>query len=190
MSKIGKKLIIIPAEVEVKKTVDNLEFSSKDGKKHIKVEILPYIEAKLEGDKLTFTITDEKSIQARSNWGTIRALSQNAIDGIVKGFSKILDIQGVGFRATVEGGKTLVLNIGFSHPVKMAIPEGITMSVDKNNSVTISGINKAAVGEIAAKIRALKKPNPYLGTGIKYRDEIIKKKAGKKAAAASVGGAG
>ncbi len=181
MSKIGKKIITIPEEITVKKTNDILEFSSKDGKKNIKVPILPYVESKIDGNILSFTITNDRIIQAKANWGTMRALSQNAINGIKNDFSEILDMTGIGFRVVIEG-KNLVLSIGFSHPVKFAIPEGIIIAIDKNNSMTITGIDKKVVGQTAAKIRSLKKPNPYLGTGIKYREEVIRRKAGKKAA--------
>ncbi|MDD5547433.1 MAG: 50S ribosomal protein L6 [Candidatus Pacebacteria bacterium] len=188
MSKIGKKPIVIPEGIEVKITDGVLEFSAKGKKDVLKVNMLPNVEVKNEEGKLVFSIKNDKNIQTRANWGTIRALAQNAIVGLMEGYKKILDLQGVGFRATMEG-KTLVLNIGFSHPIKVNIPEGLLVSVEKNTAVTISGIDKGLVGEVAAKIRAMKKPNPYLGTGIRYRDEVIKKKAGKKAAAAAGGAA-
>lgn len=186
MSKIGKKPILIPGEVEVKNTDGVLEFTSKDKKHIIRLSILPYIKVNIENNKLTFDVIND-SIQARANHGTIRSLSQNAVIGLKEGFKKVLEFSGVGFKANVEG-KTLVLNIGFSHPVKFLIPEEINVVVDdKINTITISGVNKSLVGEVAAKIRALKKPNPYRATGIKYKDEIIKKKAGKKASSTVIG---
>jgi large subunit ribosomal protein L6 len=178
MSKIGKKTITIPENVLAKVVDGVLEVSSKDGKKVLRVKILSNVEVKLENNQISFTISKEDS-QSRANWGTMRALAQNAVTGIVTDFKKVLEFQGVGFRASVEG-KVLVLNIGFSHPIRFDIPEGITIVVEKSN-ITISGMDKYLVGQVATKIRALKKPNPYRGTGIKYKDEIIKKKAGKKA---------
>lgn len=178
MSKIGKKLIALPENVIVKVDGGVLEVSSKDGKKVLRIKILSNVEVKLNNNQIAFTITKDDS-QSRANWGTMRALTQNAVNGITTDFKKVLEFQGVGFRAAVEG-KVLVLNIGFSHPVRFDIPEGITIVVEKG-TISISGIDKYLVGQVATKIRALKKPNPYRGTGIKYKEEIIKKKAGKKA---------
>lgn len=178
MSKIGKKLITLSDNVIAKVEDGVLVISSKDGKKVLRVKVLSSVEVKLENNQISFSITKEDS-QSRANWGTMRALAQNAVTGITTDFKKVLEFQGVGFRAVVEG-KTLVLNIGFSHPVKFDIPEGITIVVEKGN-ITISGMDKYLVGQVATKIRAFKKPNPYRGTGIKYKDEIVKKKAGKKA---------
>jgi large subunit ribosomal protein L6 len=177
MSKVGKKPITIPQGLEVKKNGDVLEFKNKNG--ILTLKILPQVEAVIENDKLSFVIKNNNDLQAQANWGTMRALAQNAIIGLTDGFKKVLAMQGVGFRANLEGSN-LVLNIGFSHPVRFALPEGVKVLVEKNN-IIISGIDKALVGQIAAQIRALKKPNPYLGTGIHYKDEIIKTKAGKKA---------
>jgi len=184
MSKIGKKPITIPENVSVKLDGSVLEFASKDGKKIMKITVLPNVEAKIENNELTFKLL-KNDPQSRSNWGTIRALSQNAILGIQEDFKKTLEFNGVGFRANVEG-KNLVLNIGFSHPIKFEIPEGITIVVEKSN-INISGMNKYLVGQVATKIRAFKKPNPYRGTGIKYKDEIIRRKAGKKATSGAAG---
>jgi len=178
MSKIGKKIIVVPENVLAKVAGDVLEISSKDGKKILRIKILSNVEVKLENNQISFSITKDDS-QSRANWGTMRALTQNAVTGITTDFKKVLEFQGVGFRAVVEG-RVLVLNIGFSHPVKFDIPEGIMIVVEKGN-ITISGMDKYLVGQVATKIRAFKKPNPYRGTGIKYKDEIVKKKAGKKA---------
>ena len=178
MSKIGKKPIVIPENISVKIDGSAVEVSSKDGKKVLKVNILPNIEAKIEDNQVIFK-TSKDDFQSRANWGTMRALAQNAINGIKEDFKKTLEFNGVGFRANVEG-KNLVLNIGFSHPVKFEIPTGITITVEKSN-IIITGIDKYLVGQVATKIRALKKPNPYRGTGIKYKEEVIRRKAGKKA---------
>lgn len=181
MSKIGKKIIVIPKGVEVKTADSVLEFKGKDAA--LVLRLLPHVEAKIEGENLSFSVT-EKSLQARANWGTMRALAQNALTGVSEGFKKILELRGVGFRAGVEGN-VLVLNIGFSHPVKFEPPAGVKITVEKS-FITVSGIDKALVGQAAAKIRALKKPNMYRGTGIRYKDEVVKTKAGKKV----TGGAG
>ncbi len=178
MSKIGKKPIAIPENINIKVDGGVLEVSSKDGKKTLKFELLKNIEAKVENNEIVFAAKDDDA-QTRSNWGTMRALVQNAVYGINEDFKKVLEFQGVGFRANVEGGN-LILNIGFSHPVKFEIPKGIAIVVEKG-SIIISGIDKYLVGQVATKIRAFKKPNPYRGTGIKYKEEIVKRKAGKKA---------
>lgn len=177
MSKIGKKLIIIPEGVEVKKTDRVLEIKGKNAV--LSLNLLPDIEAKIENSQLSFS-TLKDTLQARSNWGTMRALAQNAVVGVTEGFKKVLELRGVGHRATLKGN-ILVLNVGFSHPVEFEPPAGVKLSVEKSN-IIVSGIDRAIVGQTAAKIRAIKKPNPYRGSGIRYKDEVIKMKAGKKAA--------
>ncbi|MEK7114688.1 MAG: 50S ribosomal protein L6 [Patescibacteria group bacterium] len=180
MSKIGKKPIIIPDNVEFKINGGFLELKGAGGV--ISLKILPHIKVKSE-DKTVSFVPENDSKQARANWGTIRALTFNAVVGVAQGFNKILEIEGVGFKANMEGD-ILVLNIGYSHPVKFVSPEGIKISVEKN-TIKVSGIDKALVGETAAKIRALKKPEPYKGKGIKYQGEVIRRKAGKKVAGAA-----
>ncbi|MBU4348628.1 50S ribosomal protein L6 [Patescibacteria group bacterium] len=178
MSKIGKKLITIPEDIIVKIEGDILKVSSRDGKKNLELDLLLGVEAKINETELVFNIKN-KDIQSRANWGTMRALAQNAILGVKDDFKKILEFKGVGFKANIEGG-SLILNIGFSHPVNFKIPEGITITTDKS-TITIVGISKYLVGQVASTIRAFKKPNPYRGTGIKYKGEVIRKKAGKTA---------
>lgn len=180
MSKIGKKPIIIPEGTEVKIADNRISVSGKKGE--LSLKILPYVKVESEDKILTVKIDSEKK-QARSNWGTMRALIQNAISGTNVGFSKVLEIEGVGYRASMEGDN-LVLNIGFSHPVKIASPSGITLSTEKS-LIKISGIDKNLVGKIASDIRAMKKPEPYKGKGIKYQGEVIRRKEGKKAASAT-----
>ncbi len=145
----------------------------------ISLKILPHINIKMENKIILFT-PDNDSKQARANWGTIRSLTFNAVIGLTQGFSKVLEIEGVGFKANMDGN-ILSLNIGYSHPVKFIPPESVKISVEKN-TIKISGIDKFLVGETAAKIRALKKPEPYKGKGIRYQGEIIIRKAGKKVA--------
>lgn len=148
-------------------------------KGELTVRLLPYTEVKIADKELVFTI-NSKIKQALSNWGTIRAHVQNAIQGVVDGFKKELEIEGVGFKAASEGD-SLVLNLGYSHPVKFKAPAGISITVEKN-TITVSGINKEIVGQTAASIRALKKPEPYKGKGLRYKNEVIRRKEGKKVA--------
>ncbi len=180
MSKIGKKPIIIPDNVSVEINGGFLELKSGDN--ILKIKTLPFIKTEIK-DKTVLFSPESNSKQAVANWGTIRALVNNAIIGITSGFQKKLEIEGIGYRASMEGNN-LVLNVGYSHPVKFIPPEGVKVSVDKN-VITVSGIDKALVGETAAKIRAIKKPEPYKGKGIKYQGEIIRRKAGKKVAGAT-----
>ncbi len=180
MSKIGKKPIIIPKTVNVEINDGVLNVKGKSGE--IILKILPHMKLELKDGVISVNIDDDSRI-ARTNWGTMRSLIQNAIIGIEEGFSKILEIEGVGYRATMEGDN-LVLNIGFSHQVKIASPSGVKISVEKN-TIKLFGIDKFLVGETAAKIRAMKKPEPYKGKGIRYQGEIIRRKEGKKAASAT-----
>ena len=177
MSKIGKKQITIPDNIKVKISDGFLKFEGNGST--INLKILPHIKTGIK-DKFIFFSPENNSKQARANWGTIRSLAYNAIVGLTGGFSKVLEIEGIGYRANMEGD-TLVLNLGLSHLVKLTPQEGIKISVEKN-VIKISGIDKALVGQIAAKIRAFKKPEPYKGKGIRYQGEIIRRKAGKKVA--------
>jgi large subunit ribosomal protein L6 len=177
MSKIGKKPIEIPQGVTV--TIADGVVSVSGPKGQVKLPVLAWINVSMEGTQLTLG-TDKNIKQATANWGTMRALIQNAIIGVTEGFKKVLEIEGVGFRATMEG-KTLVLNIGFSHPVRYESPEGITIVTEKG-MVTVSGIDRQMVGQVAAHIRKFKKPEPYKGKGIHYQGEVVRRKAGKKVA--------
>lgn len=178
MSKIGKKPIEIPSGVTVKLEGGVLRVSGQKGE--LALSVLPGVSAKVEGSQLVFS-SEKKTKQESANWGTTSALARNAIEGVSAGFKKVLEIEGVGFKAALEG-KVLSLNIGFSHPVKYAIPEGVTVAVEKNTTIIISGIDKHMVGQAAAEIRALKKPEPYKGKGIRYQGEVVRRKAGKKVA--------
>lgn len=180
MSKVGKKPIEIPSGVSVTLKDSLIEVKGKDG--NLTLPVLPYTKLEVKENQVSVS-AEEKHKQARSNWGTMRALAQNAILGVSGGFIKELEIQGVGYRAAAEGNN-LVLNIGFSHPVKFAPPAGIKISVEKN-LIKVSGVDKNLVGEVAAKIRSLKKPEPYQGKGIRYKGEVVKIKAGKKVAGAT-----
>lgn len=181
MSKIGKKPISIPSGVSVKENRGGFYVSGPKGT--ITVPFLPGIIATLSPELVILKI-EKDGQQSRMNWGTLRSLLQNAILGVTDGFSKRLEIEGIGFRAAVEGN-ILSLKVGFSHPVKFPIPEGISVVVEKNK-IIVSGVEKALVGQIAADIRKVKKPEPYLGKGIRYEKEVIRRKEGKKAGAGAV----
>ena len=183
MSKIGKKPILIPEGISVVEKDGILEF--KKGDQAATFKILPEVKSEISEEtvegKTVKTLnfkTDSTEKQALANWGTTRALANNIIEGLKEGFKKVLEIEGIGYRANMEGD-TLVLFLGFSHPVKYPSPKGIKITVEKN-AITVSGSDKAAVGQTAAEIRAFKKPEPYKGKGIRYRGEIVRRKAGKK----------
>lgn len=174
---IIKKILEIPKEVKIS-VIDGVLKFEKD-KDFLEVKILPGVKVEVKENELILGI--ESSVkQFKANLGTTRALSQNSIKGLVSGFVKNLEIEGIGFRATKDGDG-LTLNLGFSHPVKFTPPKGVKLEVEKNK-IKVSGINKAAVGQVAAEIRALRKPEPYKGKGIKYEGEVIRRKAGKKVA--------
>jgi len=177
MSKIGKQPIVIPEGVSVRKDGGYLIVQGPKGA--LKIQILPYISVSIQEKEITFK-PDIETKQSRSNWGTLRSLTQGAVIGVVDGYEKQLDIEGVGYRALMEG-RDLVLHLGYSHPVKVKAPEFINIGVDKN-TIKVSGIDKNLVGQVAADIRALKKPEPYKGKGIRYKGEVIRRKAGKKVA--------
>lgn len=178
MSHLGKKPIEIPEGVIVEMKDDVLNIAGKEG--NLSQEILPFMDVKIDGQQIIVKPTSQNK-QAKSNWGTMTALTRNAINDVTNKFSKSLIIEGIGYRANAEGQK-LVLNIGYSHPVEKNIPDSITLKVEKN-SIKLSGIDRQLVGKIAAEIRKIRKPEPYKGKGIRYSDEIIRKKAGKKATA-------
>lgn len=185
MSKIGKQPIKISEGVEVKLDESRIEVRGKLGT--IILPILNFISAKIVDGQLQFA-SRGNSLQSKANWGTMRALANNAVWGVTKGYEKILELEGVGFKASLEG-KTLVLSVGFSHLVRFEPPADVALAMEKG-AIKISGINKATVGKVAAEIRALKKPEPYKGSGIHYRGEIIRRKAGKKVAGAGASSSG
>lgn len=174
MSRIGKKPITIPSGIEVKVEHNTIHISK--GKHKIALDTFGRVQLKFENGSLVFAPNGTES-KDRAFWGTYRALTSNIIEGLDKGFSKQLEINGVGYRAAVKG-KVLELNLGFSHPIQYDIPEGIEMVVDKN-ILTIKGIDKQQVGQVAANIRSFRPPEPYKGKGVKYADEVIIRKAGK-----------
>ena len=178
MSRIGKKLIQTPEGVEVKIEGDLIVVKGPKGelKNQIRSEIK--VEVKDKQIELKPQIFHKGT---SALWGTYRSLIFNMMEGVTKGFEKALEIEGVGYRAVLEG-KDLVLNVGYSQPIKIKVPQGIEFKVEKNN-IKVSGIDKQLVGQVAAEIRSARKPEPYKGKGIRYRGEIIRRKAGKKAVA-------
>lgn len=180
MSKIGKRPITIPEGVDVKINGDVLNVKGKLGE--LSLKILDGTKVEIQDNKIIVSPLNENK-QTIANWGTMAALANNAVIGVKDGFEKILEIEGVGYRAAMEGNN-LVLNIGFSHPVKMTPREGVKIAVEKN-TIKISGLDKFLVGQMAAEIREKKKPEPYKGKGIKYKGEMIRRKEGKKAAGAT-----
>lgn len=176
MSRIGKRKINIPIGVDVK--IDSGIIRMKGPKGELSVNIPPFLDFDLQDTELRITLKKENG-NNKAIWGLTNVLVSNALSGVVSGFEKKLEIQGVGYKANVQGDK-LVLALGFSHPVEIKTPEGISFNVEKN-IIVVSGIDKQLVNETAAKIRAFKKPEPYKGKGIRYVGEYVRRKAGKKA---------
>lgn len=174
MSRIGKLPIEVPSGVTI--TVDSDAISVKGAKGELTVPHLSDVTVAVEDGKATVVRKDDERI-AKAQHGLQRSLLNNAVVGVTKGFEKKLEINGVGFRVS-GGGQEIEMLLGFSHPVKYRAPEGIQLTVNKME-ITVAGIDKQAVGQVAAEIRALKKPEPYKGKGIKYADEVILRKAGK-----------
>lgn len=174
MSRVGKKPISIPKGLEV--SVQGSRIIFKGAKEQKELETYGRVQIELKDGALGFKCIDTQA-QSRAYWGTYRALANNIVIGLSEGFSKMLEINGVGYKANVNG-KNLEMALGFSHPVVYPIPIGIEMSVDKN-TITIKGSDKQQVGQIAAEIRKFRPPEPYKGKGIKYSDETIVRKAGK-----------
>ncbi len=175
MSRIGKLPVAIPAGVKV--TVGADSFSVEGPKGKLSQTYDPVVEIKVDGAHALVT-RKEDTKQARANHGLYRNLLNNMVIGVSTGFSRSLVITGVGYRAEVQG-KTLVLNLGYSTDFLAAIPEGLAVVADAQGKITISGVRKDQVGEFAAEIRSLRGPEPYKGKGIRYDDEIIKRKVGK-----------
>ncbi|WP_243545578.1 50S ribosomal protein L6 [Pseudodesulfovibrio tunisiensis] len=177
MSRIGKKPIDIPSGVEV--TVGASEIQVKGPKGTLKTPVHPAVVYAVEGNQVVVNRTDD-SREARSQHGLRRTLLANCIEGVEKGYEKTLEVIGVGYKVSVQG-KKVVLTVGFSHPVEFELPAGIEAK-NEGSKLIISGSDKQLVGEVAAKIRRVRPPEPYKGKGIKYIDEHIRRKAGKSGA--------
>ena len=178
MSRVGRKLIVVPAGVKVQVSERALEVQGPKGK--LSTPVPPGIRFALEGQQLRCLRSSDEQRQ-RAFHGLARALAQNAIKGVTEGFSKDLDIVGVGYRAALEGNK-VVFALGFSHPIEFKVPDGIKIAIEKQTHLTISGIDRQKVGQVAAEIRDLRRPDPYKQKGIRYVGEVLKKKAGKAGA--------
>jgi large subunit ribosomal protein L6 len=176
MSRIGKKPVAIPGGVTA--TIDNGTLSVKGPKGTLAMGLSDLIDYKVEeGEILVKPANDSK--QARAFWGMQRTLVSNLVEGVTDGFTKVLVIKGVGYRANAQG-RTLKLQLGYSHDVDLAVPEGVEVKTPDQTTIEVSGIDKQAVGQFAAEIRRWRKPEPYKGKGIAYRGEFIFRKEGKK----------
>jgi len=176
MSRLGKQPVIIPSGVEV--TLTDGVLTVKGPKGTLTLPVREDVNFAIEGTEIVLTPADESKTSG-ALWGTYAALTRNLITGVTEGFSKVLEIDGVGYRMETQGNK-LTLSVGFSHPVILEIPEGMTVEIEKSVA-TVTGIDKHAVGQFAANIRKVKPPEPYKGKGIHYKGEYIIRKQGKKA---------
>jgi large subunit ribosomal protein L6 len=177
MSRYGKTPIALPKGVEVKMAQGQVKVKGPKGE--LSLPVKQGISFKIEGDKV-LVHSEEKAALPKAMHGLFRSLVQNMIIGVSKGFEKKLSLVGVGYRAAVQGSQ-LDLQLGFSHPTKVAIPKGVNVSVDKSVTIIVQGIDKQMVGQFAATVRSLRSPEPYKGKGIRYEDEYVRKKAGKAA---------
>lgn len=188
MSRIGKQPVVIPSGVQVK--VDAGVVTAKGPKGELKEQVHPYVKVEMKDGSLVLSSDVAQARDASAIWGMSRARLNNLVQGVASGYSKNLEVHGLGFRAEVAGQK-LTLSLGKSHPVTYEAPKGITVTVDaKKTLITVTGVSKDLVGAVAADIRELRKPEPYKGTGIRYQGEYVRKKAGKTAAGASAGAGG
>ena len=175
MSRIGNKVVVLPAGVEIKQDGNNITVKGPKGE--LTREFSSDIKMNIEGNEVTFTRPND-SKEMKTIHGTTRANFNNMVVGVSEGFQKALELIGVGYRAQVQGNK-LTLNVGYSHPVEMTAPEGVTFEVPANTQVIVKGINKEVVGELAANIRGVRPPEPYKGKGIRCVGEFVRRKEGK-----------
>ena len=175
MSRIGKKPVVLPSGVKAEKKDLTLTVTGPKGT--LTLALNPKVEVSVSEKEIVVDVKNQTNKRERALWGLFRSLIQNLVEGVTKGFEKKLEVIGVGFKVAVQGTK-IVMSLGFSHPVEREIPKGLTVTVEKN-TITIAGADKQQVGQFAAEIRELKKPEPYKGKGIKYSDEVIVRKAGK-----------
>jgi large subunit ribosomal protein L6 len=176
MSRVGKYPVALPAGVSV--AVTNGILSAKGKLGSLSMNLTDSVEAKV-GDNEVSVAPRRNDTQSRMMWGTTRALVASMVKGVSEGFTKTMEIQGTGFRAAVQG-KNLVINLGFSHDVVFPVPEGITITTPRPTSITVTGMDKRQVGQVAAEIRAFRPPEPYKGKGVRYDTEQIRRKEGKK----------
>ena len=176
MSRIGKKPIAIPSGVEVR--LDGREISVKGPKGALSLTLVEDVEVTREGDEILVRPRND-SRRARAMWGMQRSLVANLVEGVTKGFEKKLVIQGVGYRAQAQGRKVR-LQLGFSHDIEYEVPEGIKVETPDQTTIVVSGIDKQKVGQVAAELRAYRLPEPYKGKGVRYENEYVFRKEGKK----------
>ena len=176
MSRIGKRPVPLPKGVTA--TVEGKDVKVKGPKGELKLTLVEEIDASVGPDGITVKPREEME-RARQMWGMSRSLVNNLVVGVTQGFSTKLEIQGVGYRAAVQG-KNLNLQLGFSHDVAYPIPQGITITAEKPTMLTVSGADRQLVGQVAAEIRAYRKPEPYKGKGVRYAGEYVRRKEGKK----------
>lgn len=178
MTRVGKNPVQIPSGVSVRLEGD--QFFAKGPKGELSMAVMPYVHVSIEGDQVIVG-TDSTAKRARQSWGAMRVLVQNMVSGVSEGTARTLEFSGVGYRAQVKS-RSLELQLGFSHPVLMDIPEGLSVEIvgERNNQIKISGADKQKVGQFASDIRILRPPEPYKGKGIKYLEERILRKEGKK----------
>ncbi len=178
MSRIGKNPVAFDSKAQVSVTPKN-EVVVKGAKHTMTIPVRPVIEVKVDGGKIILTRKNDEK-ETRALHGLYRSLVANAVTGVTTGFTKSLTLQGVGYRASVSGQK-LELSLGYSHPVVYDVPKGIEVKVDKQTTVLVQGADKGLVGQVAAKIRGFRPPEPYLGKGVRYTDEVLRRKEGKSA---------
>ena len=176
MSRVGKKLIDLPEGIDV--SIEHNGITIKGSKGELNADFPNTVKLEREKDKVKVTPLNE-SKSAKASWGMARTIINNMVTGVSKGFSKVLEINGVGYRASIEGG-ILTLQLGYSHDIKLAIPDDLEVKCTKPTEILVSGIDKQRVGQFASEIRKLRKPEPYKGKGIKYQEEFIRRKEGKK----------
>ncbi len=175
MSRIGKKPVVIPEGVKAELKEGVLSVTGPKGA--LTLNIHPKVQVNMAEKEITVDVAKKEDKRQRALWGLTRSLINNLMEGVTKGFEKKLEVNGVGFKVAVNAGK-LVLHLGFSHPVEIEVPKGLEAKVEKN-IIAIFGIDKQLVGQFASNVRDLKKPEPYKGKGIKYIDEVVRRKAGK-----------
>ena len=176
MSRIGKRPVAIPSGVEAK--IDNGTLTVKGPKGTLSMGLSDLIDYKVDGDEIQVNPANDTQ-KARAFWGMHRTLVSNLVDGVTEGYTKTLEITGVGYRAQAQG-KKLNLSLGFSHPVEYELPEGVTAETPSQTEIVIKGIDKQRVGQVSAEIRAYRPPEPYKGKGVRYADEYVRRKEAKK----------
>lgn len=178
MSRIGRQPVAVPQGVTV--TIQGSKIAAKGPKGELSRELPSFIQGKVEGSQVKLACAQEDK-QSQMLYGTTKSLVANMVAGVHKGYSKDLEIQGVGFKAALQG-KKLVLSLGYSHPVEYMVPDGITLKVAENTAINVSGADKQLVGQVSARIRAFCPPEPYKGKGIRFKGEHVRRKAGKTVA--------